>query len=75
MSQTQKLNFRLFKSLMLQLRQYGLNPRDWRVCRVTSNALGELALVHRHDQDFMFKGSVRQSGQTLQWENLFLASL
>jgi hypothetical protein len=75
MSQTQILNFRLLKALMMQLRHYGLNPTDWRVCRSESRSLKELSLVHRNDQDFIFRGEVIQTSTSLQWDTLALVSL
>jgi hypothetical protein len=75
MSQQQKLNFRLLKALLLQLRAYGLNPTEWRVKREGSQSLKKFSIYNRFDQDFCFEGELKQSGSHLEWKNLALISL
>jgi hypothetical protein len=75
MSHQQKLNFRLLKALLLQLRAYGLNPTEWRVKRGGVQSLQRFAIYNRYDQDFCFEGEIKQSGARLEWKHLALISL
>lgn len=55
MSEVQIQNFRLFKRLLLQLKNYGLNPSDWRIERATWKQDGLFDIRHRKDRDFRFQ--------------------
>ncbi len=60
------------KSLERDLRNYGLNPQDWKVVREKPNFYQVQAL---EDQDFMFRGRVVRKGLRLAWKKLELASI
>jgi hypothetical protein len=64
-----------FKSLILQLESYGLNPNDWRIDREQIEP-GVVRVRHRKDSDFMLRGLLSRTRQgAMRLENLQVASL
>lgn len=54
-------------ALQLQLREFGLNPLEWKTFPITANLH---AAVHRDDPELMLTGLVRQEKGQAVWEEL-----
>lgn len=75
MSQQQVVHFRLLKFLLTQLKNFGLNPTDWKIDRSSHIGQNQIYLVHRDDQQFKFVGHLGVKNGILAWQNLSLISL
>ncbi len=75
MSQQQVVHFRLLKFLMIQLKNFGLNPTEWKIDRASSLGENEIFLVHKDDKQFQFVGNLGLRNGILAWSNLTLLSL
>lgn len=69
--QTQtKTSSPLFEKLLGQLKEFGLDPRDW---HLIPKANGQARLIHRTDRQFSFVGAIDLHRGT--WTQLSLDSL
>ena len=75
LSKEQAVHFRLFKVLLNQLRNFGLNPTDWKIDRRSQIGENQIYLVNRADQQFKFVGNLGVANGLLAWQNLTLMSL
>ncbi len=75
MSQQQAVHFRLFKYLLVQLKNFGLNPTEWKIDRTSQLGENEIYLVHKEDQQFKFVGNLGLKNGILAWQNISLLSL
>lgn len=60
----------LFEKLLSQLKEFGLDARDWRLIREDRD---RARLVHRQDRNFIFIGAIDFRRGT--WKRLQLESL
>lgn len=75
MSQQQIVNFKLFKFLLTQLKNFGLNPADWKIDRKSQPGTNQIFLVHKKDGEFRFRGELAVNSESVNWLNLSLLSL
>lgn len=62
MSKSEMKNFLLLKNLIRSLRQFGLNPYDWKLER-SSLGSDSIQVYHRQDTDFRLRGRIARSAQ------------
>ncbi len=60
------------KVLESDLKNFGLNPKDWKVVREPANSYRVQSV---EDYSFVFRGQVRRNGSKLAWRKLELASI
>jgi hypothetical protein len=60
------------ESLQNSLKQYGLNPTDW---RLEPSSEEEYLIQSREDDDFMFFGKISGSPTNPKWQSIQLFSL
>lgn len=65
-----KTQSHLFEKLLAQLKEFGLDARDW---RLIARADGRARLVHRTDRSFSFIGAIDSRRGT--WKQLRLENL
>jgi hypothetical protein len=66
-----KQNPSAFRFLLLQLSEYGLNPKDW---HIQKNANQIIELAHRKDPELKIRGSIMKLQRGYVWNSLsFLA--
>jgi len=75
MSQQQVVHFKLLKFLLVQLKNFGLNPTDWKIDRSSQLGENQIFLVNKDDQQFQFVGNLGLKNGILAWQNLSLISL
>jgi hypothetical protein len=75
MSQQQIVHFKLLKLLLCQLRNFGLNPTEWKIDRTSQIGTNQIFLVNRDDQQFQFLGNLGVKNGLLAWRDLTLISL
>ena len=75
MSQQQVVHFKLLKFLLIQLKNFGLNPTEWRIDRKSQLGENQIFLVNKDDQHFKFVGNLGLKNGILAWQNLSLVSL
>ena len=75
MSQQQVVHFKLLKLLLVQLKNFGLNPTDWKIDRSSQLNENQIFLVNKDDQQFKFVGNLGLKNGILAWQNLSLISL
>lgn len=68
-------NIRLLKSLLNELKKFGLNPRDWRIERESFNWEGEFGFRNKRDQDFRLNAHYTQLEGRMALEMLKISSL
>jgi hypothetical protein len=60
------------ETLRTTLRQFGLNPTDW---RLKPHSEERLLLVHREDEDFQMMGFVEEGLSGYEWQELQVYSI
>ena len=58
--------------LAQDLRQFGLDPRDWKLIRENS---GHYRIESVKERNFVFTGQVRKQGDELRWQELSLSEI
>ena len=63
MSIQQVENFRKLRGILKELTDFGLNPRQWRVARLSHQpqSLTAFTIYHAQDQSFQMQGSWEKS--------------
>lgn len=61
MSEKQAANFKILKRIFKELREFGLNPHEWRFERVFNEKHGKtvIRLHHKEDRNFRLSGTIR----------------
>ena len=65
-------NNKNFFELKSQLKEFGLNPTEWKLNR---NGKKEFLIISNLDSDFIFKGTTQKKLKKMEWRGLQLVSL
>lgn len=77
MSEKQAANFKILKRLFQELREFGLNPREWRFERVLNEKHGNtvIRLHHKEDRNFRISGTINPDLEGAWMKDLRIVSI